>query len=87
MVLLTNIYQSEETLPYVVSTEPFASVETAMKAAHDSYEDAMVNEYCENYEENELEVTIDDRNIYVKGPDFVDWWSVMDVPEVCNKAK
>lgn len=87
MVLLTNIYQSEETLPYVVSTEPFASVEAAMKAAHEYYEDAMVNEYCENYEESELEVTIGDRNIYVKGPDFCDWWSVTDVPEKSSEAK
>lgn len=47
MFLLINNYQSEETMPYIVSAEKFASYDAAMQAAKNAAEDAMVNEYTE----------------------------------------
>lgn len=38
MFLLINNYQSEETMPYIVSAEKFASYDAAMQAAKDAAE-------------------------------------------------
>lgn len=53
------------------------SLNSALKAAHDLAEDAIVNEYGEKYSETELEITYDGRDTYIKGPDFLDWWTVI----------
>ena len=77
MYILANNYQSNDSLPYVVSVELFQSLNSALKAAHDLAEDAIVNEYGEKYSESELEITYDGRDTYIKGPDFLDWWTVI----------
>lgn len=45
MFLLINNYQSEETMPYIVSAEKFASYDAAMQAAKNAAEDAEIVEY------------------------------------------
>lgn len=84
MVFLVNIYQSSETLPYVVSTEPYENFDTAMKAAHEAYKEVLKDEYKENYKSEDLDVSISKRNIHIKGPDFCDWWTAIEVPEMSN---
>ena len=78
--LLINCYSSKETMPYVVSAEKFSSYDAAMKAKSDYFEDAMVNEYAENYTDNQIETEVANNSIYIKGPDFLDWWTVIELP-------
>ena len=75
MFLLINNYQSEETMPYIVSAEKFAS-----------YDAAMVNEYTEKYKDDQLEMEVANNSVYITGIGkdengepkqiFMDWWSV-----------
>ena len=86
MFLLINNYQSEETMPYIVAAEKFASYDAAMQAAKDYAEDAMVNHYTENYKDNQLEMEVANNSVYITGIGkdengnpkriFMDWWSV-----------
>ena len=86
MFLLINNYQSEETMPYIVSAEKFASYDVAMQAAKNAAEDAMVNEYTEKYKDDKLEMEVANNSVYITGIGkdengepkqiFMDWWSV-----------
>lgn len=86
MFLLINNYQSEKTMPYIVSAEKFASYDAAMQAAKDAAEDAMVNEYTEKYKDDQLEMEVANNSVYITGIGkdengepkqiFMDWWSV-----------
>ena len=80
MYMVINNYQSNETLPYVVSVvDIFSTFDDAMKAAKDNAEDAMVNEYVEKYREDEIEMETASSSVYIKGPDFIDWWNIVKV--------
>lgn len=79
MYMVINNYQSNETLPYVVSADDFSTFDDAMKAAKDDAEDAMVNEYAEKYRADEIEMENANCSVYIKGPDFIDWWSIVEV--------
>lgn len=80
MYMVINNYQSNETLPYVVSVaDDFSTFDDAMKAAKDDAEDAMVNEYAEKYRADEIEMKTANSSVYIKGPDFIDWWSIVEV--------
>lgn len=79
MYMVINNYQSSETLPYVVSVDDFSTFDDAMKAAKDDAEDAMVNEYAEKYRADEIEMENANCSVYIKGPDFIDWWSIVEV--------
>lgn len=50
-----------------------------MKAAKDDAEDAMVNEYAEKYRADEIEMENANCSVYIKGPDFIDWWNIVKV--------
>lgn len=52
----------------------FIHIQTAQKA-----EDAMVNEYVEKYRADEIEMETANISVYIKGPDFIDWWSIVEV--------
>lgn len=78
--LLINNYASKETMPYIVSTEKFSSYDAAMTAAKNCFEDAMVNEYTETYTDDQLETEVANNSLYIKGPDFLDWWTVIELP-------
>ena len=67
MFLLINNYQSEETMPYIVSAEKFASYDAAMQAAKNAAEDAMVNEYTEKYKDDQLEMEVANNSVYITG--------------------
>lgn len=79
MYMVINNYQSSETLPYVVSVDDFLTFDDAMKAAKDDAEDAMVNEYVEKYMADEIEMETAYSSVYIKGPDFIDWWNIVKV--------
>lgn len=79
MYMVINNYQSNKTLPYVVSVDDFSTFDDAMKAAKDDAEDAMVNEYVEKYGADEIEMKIASSSVYIKGPDFIDWWNIVKV--------
>lgn len=79
MYMVINNYQSNKTLPYVVSVDDFSTFDDAMKAAKDDAEDAMVNEYVEKYGADEIEMKIVSSSVYIKGPDFIDWWNIVKV--------
>lgn len=80
MYMVINNYQSNDTLPYVVSVEnDFQTFDDAMKAAKDSAEDAMVNQYAEKYRADEIEMETASISVYIKGPDFIDWWNIVKV--------
>ena len=79
MYILINNYQSNETMPYVVSVDIFSTLDDAKKAAKDSVEDVMVNEYAEKYSVDEIETETANGSIYIKGPNFIDWWNIVEV--------
>ncbi len=80
MYMVINNYQSNETLPYVVSVvDIFSTFDDAMKAAKDNAEDAMVNEYAEKYSVDEIEMETASSSVYIKGPGFIDWWNIIKV--------
>lgn len=79
MYIVINNYQSNETLPHAVSVDDFSTLYDAMKAARDDAEDAMVNEYAEKYRADEIEMKTANSSVYIKGPDFIDWWSIVEV--------
>lgn len=80
MYMVINNYQSNETLPYVVSViDTFSRFDDAMKAAKDNAEDAMVNEYVEKYRADKIEMKTTCSSVYIKGPNFIDWWSIVEV--------
>ena len=80
MYMVINNYQSNETLPYVVSVVGiFQTFDDAIKAAKDNAEDAMVNEYAEKYSVDEIEIETANSSVYIKGPDFIDWWNIVKV--------
>ena len=80
MYMVINNYQSNETLPYVVSVVGiFQPFDDAIKAAKDNAEDAMVNEYAEKYSVDEIEIETANSSVYIKGPDFIDWWNIVKV--------
>ena len=77
MFLLVNNYRDDKSLPYVVSSEKFQTHESAMNAAKSYVEDAMVNHYTENYSDNQLKIEETDHGMYIEGPDFLDWWTII----------
>lgn len=79
MYMVINNYQSNETLPCVVSVVVFSTFDDAMKATKDNAEDAMVNEYAEKYSVDEIEMETANSSVYIKGPDFIDWWNIVKV--------
>lgn len=79
MYIVINNYQSNKTLPHTVSADDFSTLYDAMKAARDDAKDAMVNEYVEKYRADEIEMETANSSVYIKGPDFIDWWSIVEV--------
>ena len=66
-------------MPYVISIDIFSTFDDAMKAAKDSAEDVMVNEYAEKYSVDEIETEVANASIYITGPGFIDWWTIVKV--------
>lgn len=79
MYTLINNYQSDETMPYVVSSEVLPSYDDAMETAKIYAEEALMNHYIENYSDDEIEMEVANHSIYIKGPDFIDWWTVIKI--------
>lgn len=80
MYMVINKYQSNETLPRVVSVVDIFSVfDDAMKVAKNNAKDAMANKYAQKYKEDEIKMETASNSVYIKGPDFIDWWSIVEV--------
>ncbi len=79
MYILINSYQSGETMPYVVSSEVLPSYDDAMETAKIYAEEALMNHYID-----EIKIEVANHSIYIKGPDFIDWWTVIKIELPAN---
>ena len=69
--ILENIYMSDMSAPSVCSTDRFPTFESAMEEAHKQFKEE-AKTFRKSYEECY-------RDLYIKGPDFTDWWTVVEV--------
>ena len=46
--------------------------------AHEEYEKSL-KDYCGNYNVDDIIVEECYRDLYIKGPDFIDWWTIVEV--------
>ena len=72
--ILENIYMSDMSAPSVCSTDRFPTFESAMEEAHKQ------KTYRKSYGADNITTEECYRDLYIKGPDFIDWWTVVEVP-------
>ena len=84
--ILENIYMSQESAPAVFSHSVFSTLDKAKEKAYEEYEKSL-NEYCGNYNVDDIIVEECYRDLYIKGPTFTDWWTIVeiDIPEEESK--
>ena len=76
--ILENIYMSKESAPAVFSHAVFSTLDKAKANAHEEYEKSL-KDYCGNYNVDDIIVEECYRDLYIKGPDFIDWWTIVEV--------
>ena len=69
--ILENIYMSDMSAPSVCSTDRFPTFESAMEEA---------KTYRKSYGADKITTEECYRDLYIKGPDFTDWWTAVEVP-------
>lgn len=84
--ILENIYMSQESAPAVFSHSVFSTLDKAKEKAYEEYEKSL-KEYCGNYNVDDIIVEECYRDLYIKGPTFTDWWTIVeiDIPEEESK--
>lgn len=69
--ILENIYMSDMSAPSVCSIDRFPTFESAMEEA---------KTYRKSYGADNITTEECHRDLYIKGPDFTDWWTAVEVP-------
>lgn len=77
--ILENIYTSTETPPYVVSIALFSSPEEAKKEGLKQLKKE-AKDYRKSYGADNISTEECYRDLYIKGPDFTDWWTIVEIP-------
>ena len=77
--ILENIYMSDMSNPSVYSTDRFPTFESAMEEAHMQFKEE-AKSYRKSYGADNITTEDCYRELYIKGPDFSDWWTVVEVP-------
>ena len=77
--ILENIYMSDMSNPSVYSTDRFPTFESAMEEAHKQFKEE-AKTYRKSYGADNITTEEYYRDLYIKGPDFTDWWTVVEVP-------
>ena len=84
--ILENIYASKESVPSVCSTVMFSTLDEAVEAAQEAFEKGL-KEYRQTYKSDAITTEEGYQNLYIKGPDFIDWWTVVEVPTTKEENK
>ena len=77
--ILENIYMSDMSAPSVFSTARFPTFESAMEEAYKQFKEESKT-YRKSYGVDKITTEECYRDLYIKGPDFIDWWTVVEVP-------
>lgn len=77
--ILENIYMSDMSAPSVCSTDRFPTFESAMEEAHKQFKEE-AKTYRKSYGADNITTEEYYRDLYIKGHDFTDWWTVVEVP-------
>lgn len=77
--ILENIYMSDMSAPSVCSTDRFPTFESAMEEAYKQFKEE-AKTYRKSYGADNITTEECYRDLYIKGPDFIDWWTVVEVP-------
>ena len=64
--------------PSVCSTDRFPTFESAMEEAHKQFKEE-AKTYRKSYGADNITTEECYRDLYIKGPDFTDWWTVVEV--------
>lgn len=83
MFLLQNVYTSNESTTYIVSSKMFQTLKAAIKERDDAVEDAIVNHYGD-YDEDSIDVQESINSKCICGPDFMDVWFITNLDDVDN---
>lgn len=81
MFLLQNVYTSNESASYVVSSKLLQTLKAAIKERDDAVEDAIVNHYSD-YNEDSIDVQEVANSKCICGPDFMDVWFITNLNDV-----
>lgn len=86
--LLLNVYCSDETDPYVVSSELHTTHKDATEEMRKAAEDALVNQYNEEVYPNEDDIATDVsyNDYHIAGPNFHDWWTIIELRDDAVKG-
>lgn len=76
--ILENIYMSDMSAPSVCSTDRFPTFESAIEEAHKQFKEE-AKTYRKSYGADNITTKECYRDLYIKGPDFTDWWTVVEV--------
>ena len=77
--ILENIYMSDMSNPSVYSADRFPTFESAMEEAHKQFKEE-AKTYRKSYGADNITTEEYYRDLYIKGYDFTDWWTVVEVP-------
>lgn len=84
--ILENIYMSDMSAPSVFSTNRFPTFESAMEEAYKQFKEE-AKTYRKSYGVKKITTEECYRDLYIKGPDFTDWWTIVDVPTTEEENK
>lgn len=76
--ILENIYISPESPPAVISQTAFFTLDEAKKRAYEEFEKSL-RDYCGHYNVDDIDVEECHGEFYIKGPNFTDWWTIVEV--------
>lgn len=76
--ILENIYMSDMSAPSVYSSDLFPTFESAMEEAYKQFKKE-AKTYRKSYGADNITTDECYRDLYIKGPDFIDWWTVVEV--------
>lgn len=84
--ILENIYMSNMSAPPVCSSDLFPTFESAMEEAHKQFKEE-AKTYRKSYGVENITTEECYRDLYIKGPNFIDWWTVVEVPTTKEENK
>jgi hypothetical protein len=76
--ILENIYMSYESAPAVISHSVFSTLDKAKEKVREKYEKSL-KDYCGNCNIDAIFVEECYRDLYIKGPAFTDWWTIVEI--------
>lgn len=65
---------------------PVPTFESAMEEAHKQFKEE-AKTYRKSYGAENITTEECYRDLYIKGPDFIDWWTVVEVPTTEEENK